>query len=154
MRNPTYIIPAEGALTVFTDGACLPSPRRGGIGIRFVRSDQMGNETIWDLEEPGYAGANEAQSGHRRTWGTSKRARLPGSVTRPDFTRLTRPPWVARPTCSPLSCGVQVNGMDENLAILKTILERDRDGVAKGWGLLEERRQWLKTPRALRSAHR
>lgn len=61
MRNTTYIVPAEGALTVFTDGACLPTPRRGGIGIRFVHSDDLGNETIWDLEEPGYAGATSNQ---------------------------------------------------------------------------------------------
>ncbi len=61
MRNTNYIVPAEGALTVFTDGACLPSPRRGGIGIRFVHSDQLGNETVWDLEEPGYVGATNNQ---------------------------------------------------------------------------------------------
>src|SRR6266545_3626611 len=61
LRNTNYIVPAEGALTVFTDGACLPSPRRGGIGIRFVHSDQLGNETVWDLEEPGYVGATNNQ---------------------------------------------------------------------------------------------
>jgi ribonuclease HI len=61
LRNTTYIVPAEGALTVFTDGACLPTPRRGGIGIRFVHSDHLGNETIWDFEEPGYAGATSNQ---------------------------------------------------------------------------------------------
>jgi ribonuclease HI len=61
LRNTAYIVPAEGALTVFTDGACLPSPRRGGIGIRFVHSDKLGNETIWDFEEPGYAGATNNQ---------------------------------------------------------------------------------------------
>jgi ribonuclease HI len=61
LRNTTYIVPAERALTVFTDGACLPSPRRGGIGIRFVHSDQVGNETVWDLEEPGFVGATNNQ---------------------------------------------------------------------------------------------
>ncbi|HEY8776983.1 MAG TPA: RNase H family protein [Gaiellaceae bacterium] len=61
MRNTTYIVPAERALTVFTDGACLPSPRRGGIGIRFVHSDHLGNETVWDLEEPGFVGATNNQ---------------------------------------------------------------------------------------------
>ena len=61
MRNTRYIVPAEGALTVFTDGACLPSPRRGGTGVRFVHSDKLGNETVLDLDEPGYAGATNNQ---------------------------------------------------------------------------------------------
>lgn len=61
MRNTRYIVPAEGALTVFTDGACLLSPRRGGTGVRFVHSDKLGNETVFDLDEPGYAGATNNQ---------------------------------------------------------------------------------------------
>lgn len=61
MRNTPYIIPAEGALTVFTDGACLASPRRGGVGIRFVHSDQLGSETVWDLQEAGYVSATNNQ---------------------------------------------------------------------------------------------
>jgi ribonuclease HI len=61
LRNTRYIVPAEGALSVFTDGACLPSPRRGGIGVRFVHSDKIGNETVWDLDELGYAGATNNQ---------------------------------------------------------------------------------------------
>jgi ribonuclease HI len=56
-----YISPAEGALTAFTDGASLPKPRRGGIGIRFVYSDSDGNETAWDSQEPGFAGATNNQ---------------------------------------------------------------------------------------------
>jgi len=52
-----YIIPAENALSVFTDGASLPGPRRGGVGIHFVHNDSVGNEAVFDLEEPGYAGA-------------------------------------------------------------------------------------------------
>lgn len=60
MPDP-YIVLAEGALTVFTDGASLPSPRRGGIGIRFVRTDDVGNEETWDFLDPGYEGATNNQ---------------------------------------------------------------------------------------------
>ena len=56
-----YIVAAEGALTVFTDGASLPSPRRGGIGVRFVYSDGKGDDVAWNLEEPGVAGATNNQ---------------------------------------------------------------------------------------------
>jgi ribonuclease HI len=61
LQNTRYIVPAEGALTVFTDGASLPGPRRGGIGVRFVRSNDVGDETVWDLEELGFAGATNNQ---------------------------------------------------------------------------------------------
>jgi ribonuclease HI len=56
-----FISPAEGALTVFTDGASLPKPRRGGVGIRFVYADRLGNETAWDSLEPGVAGGTNSQ---------------------------------------------------------------------------------------------
>jgi ribonuclease HI len=49
------VVLAERALSVFTDGSGLSHPRRGGIGIRFVRTDALGNETTFDVEEPGYA---------------------------------------------------------------------------------------------------
>lgn len=52
MPGPPQIVPSEDALTVFTDGASLPSPRRGGIGIHFVHCDRLGNETYFDLAEP------------------------------------------------------------------------------------------------------
>lgn len=61
MAGPPQIIPAEDALTVFTDGASLPTPRRGGIGIHFVHTDHLGNETNFDLAEAGYAGATNNQ---------------------------------------------------------------------------------------------
>jgi ribonuclease HI len=60
-RNAPYIVPAEGALTVFTDGASFQRPRRGGIGIRFVYSDRVGNEEAWNLDEPGFRGATNNQ---------------------------------------------------------------------------------------------
>jgi len=55
------VVPAEGALTVFTDGSSLSGPRRGGIGIRFVYSDRDGNETVWDSEPTGVAQATNNQ---------------------------------------------------------------------------------------------
>jgi hypothetical protein len=35
----------EGVLTIFVDGSMRDSPRRGGIGIRFVWIDADGNES-------------------------------------------------------------------------------------------------------------
>jgi ribonuclease HI len=52
-RNVFPVIPAEGALSVFVDGSSLSGPRRGGVGIRFVYIDRIGNETVWDSPEPG-----------------------------------------------------------------------------------------------------
>jgi ribonuclease HI len=60
-KGTHFIAPAEGALTVFTDGSSLPTPRRGGIGIRFVYCDRLGRETAWDLTELGVAGATNNQ---------------------------------------------------------------------------------------------
>lgn len=39
----------------------LPHPRRGGIGIRFVRTDGVGNERVFDHIEPGFTGATNNQ---------------------------------------------------------------------------------------------
>jgi ribonuclease HI len=61
MPGPPQIVPSEDALTVFADGASLPSPRRGGVGIRFVHCDHLGNETFFDFAEPGYTGATNNQ---------------------------------------------------------------------------------------------
>lgn len=52
-RNTFPVIPAEKALSVFTDGSSLSGPRRGGVGIRFVYVDRDGNEIPWDSLEPG-----------------------------------------------------------------------------------------------------
>lgn len=48
------VVLAESALSVFTDGSAQARPRRGGIGIRFVHTDDVGNETPYDLPLPGY----------------------------------------------------------------------------------------------------
>jgi ribonuclease HI len=59
--QPPVIIPDENSLTVFTDGSMLTRPRRGGLGIRFVRTDDVGNESVFDHVEPGYTGATNNQ---------------------------------------------------------------------------------------------
>lgn len=52
---------AENALHIYTDGSSLSSPRRGGIGIRFVLIDSQGGEQTIDSRHPGYEGATNNQ---------------------------------------------------------------------------------------------
>ena len=52
---------AENALHIYTDGSSLPSPRRGGIGIRFLLIDSEGREEIIDSRHAGYQGATNNQ---------------------------------------------------------------------------------------------
>jgi len=52
---------AENALHIYTDGSSLPSPRRGGIGIRFLLIDSQGREEIIDSRHAGYRGATNNQ---------------------------------------------------------------------------------------------
>jgi ribonuclease HI len=59
--EPPQIYPDENALTVFTDGSSLPAPRCGGVGIHFVHTDAVGNESSHSLDEPGYTGATNNQ---------------------------------------------------------------------------------------------
>lgn len=47
----------ENALNIYTDGSCLPKPRRGGIGIRFIYYDENLEEHKIDYEEFGYKGS-------------------------------------------------------------------------------------------------
>ncbi len=51
----------ENALNIFTDGSSLQNPRRGGIGIRFIKYDHQGNEFIHDVQFNGYKGATNNQ---------------------------------------------------------------------------------------------
>lgn len=51
----------EGALSIYTDGSSLQSPRSGGIGIRFVLIDSSGHEAIQDIKFPGYQNATNNQ---------------------------------------------------------------------------------------------
>src|SRR3990170_1953357 len=52
----------DNALNIYTDGSSYSSPRVGGIGIRFICVDRLGNENfIKDLACPGYEGATNIQ---------------------------------------------------------------------------------------------
>lgn len=52
----------ERALTIFVDGSMRPSPRRGGIGIRFVWINEYGQESeAWDHALPATDGATNQQ---------------------------------------------------------------------------------------------
>jgi ribonuclease HI len=51
----------EGVLTIYTDGSMKPSPRRGGIGIRFVWLDANGEENVWDHSLPATLNATNNQ---------------------------------------------------------------------------------------------
>ena len=47
----------EDALNIYTDGSSRPTPRRGGVGIRYIYCDENGNEVRENLPWPGYLGA-------------------------------------------------------------------------------------------------
>lgn len=47
----------DGVLTIFVDGSMRSSPRRGGIGIRFVWVNDAGDEETWDHALPATMGA-------------------------------------------------------------------------------------------------
>jgi ribonuclease HI len=47
----------ERALTIYVDGSMRSSPRRGGIGIRFVWVNDDGEEEVWDHSLPATMGA-------------------------------------------------------------------------------------------------
>lgn len=46
----------EDALNIYTDGSCLPSPRRGGIGVVFIWVNSAGHEETLEISKPGYKG--------------------------------------------------------------------------------------------------
>ena len=52
----------HNALNIYTDGSSLPTPRRGGCGIRFVFPEFLGeDEIIKDFCSIGYKGATNNQ---------------------------------------------------------------------------------------------
>lgn len=51
----------EDALNIYTDGSSYQSPRRGGLGIRFITYDECLNELATDVYFPGYLGATNNQ---------------------------------------------------------------------------------------------
>jgi len=48
-------------LYIYTDGSCLPKPRRGGIGIRYLYLDETEIEHTIDLNLEGFSGATNNQ---------------------------------------------------------------------------------------------
>lgn len=51
----------DDALIIYTDGSMFGSPRRGGIGFRFLYNDDAGNEKTEDFCPMGYKGATNNQ---------------------------------------------------------------------------------------------
>jgi len=51
----------DNALNIFTDGSCLPHPRRGGIGIVVVTTDAAGEEVVESHCLSGYKDATNNQ---------------------------------------------------------------------------------------------
>jgi ribonuclease HI len=51
----------DDALSIYTDGSKYEHPRRGGIGFRFVWTDDAGKEATHDSDLPGYREATNNQ---------------------------------------------------------------------------------------------
>ncbi len=47
----------DNALVIYTDGSCLPRPRRGGYAFRLVTVGDDGHEVVQDFNPPGFVGA-------------------------------------------------------------------------------------------------
>lgn len=54
-------MPEKDSLNIYTDGSSYSSPRRGGVGIRFVLIDGEGNEIVQESAFPGYKTATNNQ---------------------------------------------------------------------------------------------
>jgi ribonuclease HI len=52
---------SENAISVYTDGSSFSHPRAGGVGIRLVIVNAVGEEECRDMLLPGYAGATNNQ---------------------------------------------------------------------------------------------
>jgi ribonuclease HI len=48
----------DNALIIYTDGSCLPNPRRGGYAYSLITEDADGEEEIFDYWPAGSLGAN------------------------------------------------------------------------------------------------
>ena len=51
----------ENAINIYTDGSSFSSPRRGGLGMRFVFVDETGCEQVEDWSPHGYRSATNNQ---------------------------------------------------------------------------------------------
>jgi len=55
------LMTVDGVLEIYTDGSSYQSPRVGGIGIRFVWIDSVGDDQIQDVQFAGYKNATSNQ---------------------------------------------------------------------------------------------
>ncbi len=51
----------ENAINIYTDGSSFSRPRVGGIGIRLVIINPLGQEEVEDISPAGYAAATNNQ---------------------------------------------------------------------------------------------
>ncbi len=51
----------ERVINIYTDGSSRPTPRRGGVGIRYIYVNPEGEERTIDLPLPGYLGATSQE---------------------------------------------------------------------------------------------
>ena len=51
----------ENTINIYTDGSSFSGPRLGGIGIRLVIINSLGQEEVEDIPLAGYAGATNNQ---------------------------------------------------------------------------------------------
>ncbi len=51
----------ENAINIYTDGSSFSRPRLGGIGIRLVIINSLGQEEVEDISLAGYAAATNNQ---------------------------------------------------------------------------------------------
>jgi ribonuclease HI len=75
----------ENAINVYADGSSSPGPRVGGIGIRLVIVNSLGQQQIEDVSLPGYAGATNNQMELRACIEGIKRA-----MRHPAFDNISR----------------------------------------------------------------
>lgn len=53
--------PDEGAINIYTDGSCLPKPRRGAFAGLFILINEEGKEEDYPLPAQGFAAATNNQ---------------------------------------------------------------------------------------------
>ncbi len=51
----------ENKLYIYCDGSCLSSPRRGGVGVRYIQVDREGIEHRYDHQDFGYKGCTNQE---------------------------------------------------------------------------------------------
>lgn len=77
----------DDELTIYTDGSMFGSPRRGGIGYRFVYNDDAGNEKTDDFCPLGYEGGTNNQMELKACIEAMKDAAVHSKID--EFSRIT-----------------------------------------------------------------